>query len=46
MVLECPEDKTGPTDDGAEGPWCIVGDDLPALIQEAFDVFVTEYPDA
>lgn len=24
-----------PTRDGSNGPWCIVGDDLPALVDEA-----------
>lgn len=28
-----------PTEDGANGPWCIVGDDLSSLISEAYDVF-------
>lgn len=43
MVLECPEDVTGPTEDGANGPWCIVGDDLPYLIATAFDYAADVY---
>lgn len=26
-----------PTRDGANGPWCLVGDDLSAMLDEAFD---------
>ena len=32
------EDYELPTEDGSNGPWCIVGDNLDALTKEAFDV--------
>src|SRR5271156_50463 len=31
MVVENHDESELPTDSGADGPWCIVGDDLPAL---------------
>lgn len=34
MVCEPFEDAELPTEDGSNGPWAIVGDDLPALIAE------------
>lgn len=43
MVLESPEDVTGPTEDGTNGPWCIVGDDLSELIATAFDFALDVY---
>lgn len=41
MVLE--EEGDTPTDDGSNGPWCIVGDDIAALIDEAFNVAIDIY---
>ncbi len=38
MVVESHEESELPTRDGSNGPWCIVGDDLPALLDEAFSV--------
>lgn len=37
MVVEAHDESELPTRDGRNGPWCIVGDDLDALINEAFD---------
>jgi len=39
MVVESHDESELPTDDGANGPWCIVGDDLDALIAVAYDVW-------
>jgi hypothetical protein len=40
MVAEGPRDEWElPTEDGSNGPWCIVGDDLDALVAEAFGVW-------
>ena len=44
MVCECYDEKTGQTDDGSDGPWTLVGDDLDSLIEEAFDFFADCYP--
>jgi hypothetical protein len=33
------EDYGLPTLDGGNGPWCIVGDDLERLIDEAYSIF-------
>jgi hypothetical protein len=38
MVVEEYEDSELPTVDGRDGPWCIVGDDLAALVDQAYDV--------
>lgn len=40
MVVESHEESELPTDDGRDGPWCIVGDDLSELIEIAYDVWV------
>lgn len=40
MVVEAHEESELPTDDGRNGPWCVVGDDLPHLIQLGFDYVV------
>ena len=45
--MVCEEDPDGggcelPTRDGANGPWCIVGDDMPELINQAFDCWADE----
>ena len=39
MVVEYHEESELPTEDGRNGPWCIVGDDLEELIDEAFNVW-------
>lgn len=39
MVVESHDESELPTDDGSNGPWCIVGDDLDALVQQAYDVW-------
>jgi hypothetical protein len=38
MVAEAYEDEQvePPTEDGSNGPWCIVGEDLDSLIVEAY----------
>lgn len=36
MVVEAHEESELPTDDGSNGPWCIVGDDLDALVRQAY----------
>lgn len=36
-IAEIESDYDLPTQDGANGPWCVVGDDLSALVDEAFD---------
>lgn len=45
MVVECHEENELPTDDGRNGPWCIVGDDFPALVAQAWDIWSDEYAD-
>lgn len=42
MVAEEYEPSELPTRDGSNGPWCVVGDDLTALIDEAFNVWFDE----
>lgn len=37
MAVEGHDDGELPTKDGSNGPWCVVGDDLDALVEEAFD---------
>lgn len=41
MAVESYDESELPTRDGMNGPWCIVGDDLPALVDEAI-TFLTE----
>jgi hypothetical protein len=43
MVVESHEESELPTKDGSNGPWCIVGDNLDALIAEAHRVWVEDY---
>ena len=43
MVVEGHEEDELPTKDGSNGPWCIVGDDLDALVGQAFDVWCDDY---
>lgn len=35
---ELTRDYDLPTEDGANGPWCVVGDDLAALVEQAMDL--------
>ena len=37
MVAESYDENELPTEDGRNGPWCIVGDDLEALVDEGHD---------
>jgi len=47
MVCEDdPEIYELPTEDGSNGPWCVVGDDMDALIKTAFDIFWDDYEEA
>lgn len=39
MVAEPLDYGAAPTADASSGGFCIVGDDLPALVDEAFDIF-------
>ena len=43
MVVESHEESELPTEDGRNGPWCIVGDDLAALVREAYGVWEGDY---
>lgn len=43
MVVEEYEDMGLPTEDGSNGPWCIVGDDIEAMIKEAWEIWHLEY---
>jgi hypothetical protein len=43
MVVESHTKKELPTKDGSNGPWCIVGNDLSALVDEAYGVWASEY---
>lgn len=36
MCVEAHDENELPTRDASNGPWCIVGDDLPALVDEAY----------
>lgn len=40
MVVEAHNPCELPTDDGSNGPWCVVGNDLTALIGIGFDFLV------
>lgn len=42
MVAESFEDCEVPTNDGSNGPWCIVGDDIDALVNDAFSIWEGE----
>ena len=37
MVVEEHEESDLPTRDGSNGPWCIVGNDLNKLVEDAYD---------
>jgi len=41
MVVESHEESELPTFDGSNGPWCVVGDDLPELIDMGFDFLIS-----
>ena len=43
MVCESFEPAEVPTKDGSNGPWCIVGDDLTLLVEQAYGVWADEY---
>jgi len=43
MVIESHEKDEGPTDDGSNGPWCVVGDNLDALIETAWNSWADHY---
>jgi len=43
MVIEEHEADEGPTDDGSNGPWCIVGDILETLVNTAWDCGAGEF---
>ena len=45
MVAEAHEESELPTKDGSNGPWCIVGDDYPKLISEAYSVWYGTWGD-
>lgn len=46
MVVEEHGEDELPTKDGSNGPWCLVGDDLEAMVEEAYrfqvDMFENE----
>ncbi len=42
MVVEAYEESQLPTKDGSNGPWCVVGFDLPQLIDQGFE-FMQSY---
>lgn len=46
MVAEDYEADELPTEDGSNGPWCIVGDNLDDMIAQAFDVWFDDYEEA
>lgn len=43
MIVEAHDESELPTDDGANGPWCIVGNDLGKLVNEAYSVWKGEH---
>jgi|HubBroStandDraft_2_1064218.scaffolds.fasta_scaffold449928_2 hypothetical protein len=43
VVEEEYRDMDLPTEDGSNGPWCIVGDDFPALVKTAWEIWWPEY---
>lgn len=43
MVCEPFDESEVPTEDGSSGPWCLVGDNLEALVDEAYD-FLSSSP--
>jgi hypothetical protein len=44
MAVEPHEESELPTRDGANGPWCVVGNDLPVLVDEAYAFQKTAAP--
>lgn len=43
MVAESYEDSQAPTDSGRDGPWCIVGDNLTALVEQAHSSWIDNF---
>lgn len=43
MVAEAYDENQLPTRDGRNGPWCIVGDNYPSLVLEAYTVWSPDY---
>lgn len=43
MVAEEYEESQLPTRDGRNGPWCIVGNDYPALVLCAYAIWSPDY---
>lgn len=41
MVIESHEQSELPTEDGRNGPWAVVGDDLWKLVDAAWDTYQT-----
>lgn len=41
MVVEAHDESELPTDDGRNGPWCIVGDDLTVLVDQGYDFMIS-----
>lgn len=39
MIVESFDESELPTEDGSNGPWCIVGNDLGALVDEAYNIW-------
>ena len=37
IAVEPHDESEAPTEDGSNGPWCIVGDDVDALLREAYE---------
>jgi hypothetical protein len=42
MVAGVYDTSETPTDDGRNGPWCIVGDNVEDLVRHAYDVWCCE----
>lgn len=45
MVVEEHTEDELPTKDGSNGPWCLVGDDLGSLVDEAYDFQISMFED-
>lgn len=37
MVVEAHEESELPTEDGSDGPWCVVGDNLTTLVDQGYE---------
>ncbi|MBZ5616212.1 MAG: hypothetical protein LAO23_19565 [Acidobacteriia bacterium] len=44
MVVEAYEEHELPTDDGSNGPWCVVGDNLTQLIDQGWEFLQSTLP--